>query len=619
MKRFNVRKVAVLGAGVMGAQIAAHLVNVKVPVVLFDLPAKEGPKNGIVTKAIDGLKKLKPAPLGVPEDAALIEQANYEEHLAQLGECDLIIEAIAERMDWKLDLYTKIAPRDRAARDRRLQHLGPVDHQAVRGAAGGDPAALLRHPLLQPAALHVAGGADRHADHRARGARPARDLRHHRARQVRGARQGHAQLHRQPRRHRRHAGDDEGGREVRPDATTWSTTSPARSSAAPAAAPSAPPTWWAWTRWRTSSRRCRTTCKDDPFYASYATPAVLQKLLDAGALGQKTGAGFYKKVGKDILRFDAEKGDYVPGGDKADEIVARILKKPPAERLKLLRDSKNPQAQFLWAILRDSFHYAAVHLADDRRERARRRLRDALGLRHERRARSSSGRRPAGRRWRSGSRKTSTPARRCRKAPLPAWVFDGLGGGDAGVHAPRARAAPPMPASTRRARCRSTSASRSARACSARARRRRSRPAPGCSRTTSVRVWTLDGEVLIASITAKMHLISPGVIEGLLKARRARRAGVPGPRDLVARRRVLGRRQPRGADAGVHEERQQGHRPEVKKLQDAMLRVRYAQVPVVAAMRGIALGGGCEMALYSRASASRRWRATSAWSKSASA
>jgi NADPH-dependent 2,4-dienoyl-CoA reductase/sulfur reductase-like enzyme len=66
MNRFQVRKVAVLGAGVMGAQIAAHLVNCKVPVVLFDLPAKEGPKNGIVTKAVDNLKKLKPAPLGVP-------------------------------------------------------------------------------------------------------------------------------------------------------------------------------------------------------------------------------------------------------------------------------------------------------------------------------------------------------------------------------------------------------------------------------------------------------------------------------------------------------------------------------------------------------------------------
>ncbi|MFY8017748.1 MAG: 3-hydroxyacyl-CoA dehydrogenase NAD-binding domain-containing protein, partial [Inhella sp.] len=109
MSRFQVRKVAVLGAGVMGAQIAAHLVNVKVPVVLFDLPAKEGPKNGIVTKAVDGLKKLKPSPLGDAAEAALIQQANYEEHLELLKGCDLIIEAIAERMDWKLDLYTKIA------------------------------------------------------------------------------------------------------------------------------------------------------------------------------------------------------------------------------------------------------------------------------------------------------------------------------------------------------------------------------------------------------------------------------------------------------------------------------------------------------------------------------
>ena len=110
MSRFQVKKVAVLGAGVMGAQIAAHLVNCKIPVVLFDLPAKEGPKNGIVSRAIDGLKKLKPAPLGVAQDAALIGQANYEEHLEQLRDCDLIIEAIAERMDWKTDLYHKIAP-----------------------------------------------------------------------------------------------------------------------------------------------------------------------------------------------------------------------------------------------------------------------------------------------------------------------------------------------------------------------------------------------------------------------------------------------------------------------------------------------------------------------------
>ena len=109
MSRFNVKQVAVLGAGVMGAQIAAQLVNLKVPVILFDLPAKEGPKNGIVLKAVAALKKLKPSPLGVASDADLIEAANYDDDLKKLKGCDLIIEAIAERMDWKSDLYHKIA------------------------------------------------------------------------------------------------------------------------------------------------------------------------------------------------------------------------------------------------------------------------------------------------------------------------------------------------------------------------------------------------------------------------------------------------------------------------------------------------------------------------------
>lgn len=102
--KFNVRKVAVLGAGVMGAQIAAHLVNAKVPTILFDLPAKEGDKNGIVLKALEGLKKQKPSPLAAKDLVSFIQPANYEEHLHLLKDCDLVIEAIAERMDWKADL-----------------------------------------------------------------------------------------------------------------------------------------------------------------------------------------------------------------------------------------------------------------------------------------------------------------------------------------------------------------------------------------------------------------------------------------------------------------------------------------------------------------------------------
>ena len=107
---FLVRKVAVLGAGVMGAQIAAHLVNASVEAILFELPAKEGDPNGNVRKAIDGLKKLEPGPLSAAGKAEFIQAANYEQHLHLLKECDVVIEAISERMDWKKDLYEKVAP-----------------------------------------------------------------------------------------------------------------------------------------------------------------------------------------------------------------------------------------------------------------------------------------------------------------------------------------------------------------------------------------------------------------------------------------------------------------------------------------------------------------------------
>ena len=100
--KFN--KVGVLGTGVMGAQIAAHVSNAKIEVYAFDMTQDV---------AVDGLekcKKLKPSPFYNPKTADLITPLNYEHDLEKLKECDWVVEAISERLDWKQDLYKKIIP-----------------------------------------------------------------------------------------------------------------------------------------------------------------------------------------------------------------------------------------------------------------------------------------------------------------------------------------------------------------------------------------------------------------------------------------------------------------------------------------------------------------------------
>jgi 3-hydroxyacyl-CoA dehydrogenase len=65
---FRIRKVAVLGAGVMGAQIAAHFINANVETLLFDVTAPHGDPNAVVAKPIEGLKNLEPAALALPRE-----------------------------------------------------------------------------------------------------------------------------------------------------------------------------------------------------------------------------------------------------------------------------------------------------------------------------------------------------------------------------------------------------------------------------------------------------------------------------------------------------------------------------------------------------------------------
>jgi 3-hydroxyacyl-CoA dehydrogenase len=124
MKQIN--KAAVLGAGVMGATIAAHLANAGIQVLLLDIIPKEpndaekkagltlsdpAVRNRIVTAGLEGLKKMKPAPFFLAAHASAIEVGNFEDDAKKLRECDWIIEVVVEKMEIKKKLFTdKVVP-----------------------------------------------------------------------------------------------------------------------------------------------------------------------------------------------------------------------------------------------------------------------------------------------------------------------------------------------------------------------------------------------------------------------------------------------------------------------------------------------------------------------------
>jgi len=596
MSRFNVRKVAVLGAGVMGAQIAAHLVNCKVPVVLFDLPAKEGPKNGIVTRAVENLKKLKPAPLGIVEDAALIQQANYEEHLEELRGCDLIIEAIAERLDWKEDLYKKIAPfvNDRAilatnTSGLSITAMANVLPEQLRSRFLGihffNPPRYMALLELIPTEYTLPEVVDQleafSTTAVGKSVIRAYDTPNFIANRVGVA--GMMLTFREVER----SGlgydivDDLTGKKMgRASSATFRTADVVGLD--------------------TMAHVIKTLqngAKDDPFNAAFANPAALDKLLALGNFGQKTKAGFFKKDGKAILQFNAETGEYVAAGGKADKEVTDILRKPAAERLKALRESAHPQAQFVWSILRNAFHYSAVTL-----ESIAESARDIdFAMRWGFGAKQGPFEiwQEAG--WKQVAEwvKADIDAGKALStAPLPAWVFEGPVAQNAGVHTAEGSWSPKtgkfvplrnLPVYQRQYFREDVLGSNAPNAATA---------GKTLFEDAAVRLWTLDDEVVIASIKSKMHTISGEVTAGLAKGLEIAEAGYQG---LV----IWSQDGPFSAGADLQSMMPafmsgggKAIAPFEKQLQDFMLSLRYANVPTVAAMHGLALGGGCELAVH---------------------
>jgi 3-hydroxyacyl-CoA dehydrogenase len=111
MKRIH--KVAVLGAGTMGARIAAHFANAGVPSLLLDIVPPNAPpdaaaRNQIAAAGLDGARKSKPAAFFEPSLARLVTVGNFDDDLKRLADVDWIIEAIVENLDIKRSLLKKV-------------------------------------------------------------------------------------------------------------------------------------------------------------------------------------------------------------------------------------------------------------------------------------------------------------------------------------------------------------------------------------------------------------------------------------------------------------------------------------------------------------------------------
>jgi len=607
-----IKKVAVLGAGVMGAQIAAQCINVGLPVILFDLPTstvegKPANKNAIAQKSIENLKKLKPAPLGLSASANLIEAANYEDDLGLLAGCDLIIEAIAERLDWKHALYEKVAPYIPEHAIFATNTSGLSIGELAKGFSGDLKKRFCGvHFFNPPRYMHLlelipASDTDPQVldaletfmtSTMGKGVVRAKDTPN-----FIGNRVGVFSILAVFEEAKKFGlGFDA------VDAITGSKLGRAKSAT-----------------FRTSDvvgidtlahviKTMENSLQDDPFSYLFKVPEVVNQLIAKGALGQKTKAGFYRKEGKTVLVLDPSTGEYKPSTATIDPLIERILKKPIAERLGLLRETDDPQAQFLWAIYRDIFHYCAVQLGNI--AQSAREIDFAMRWGYGWDKGPFEDWQAAG--WTQVAnwiKEDIEQDKTLSKEPLPAWVFTGPVVDKQAIHTPEGSWSPSanrfiprsaLPVYQKQVFRASLLGDGS--------------PDPKASGTTiyenpDLRAWVDESQpdVLIASFKSKMNTISPDVLNGIQKSVELAEAnyeglviwqptslklGTPGgPFSAGANLEAALPMVMKGGPAGVE--------PFVKLFQDTMMKVKYSQVPIVCAVSGIALGGGCELVMQS--------------------
>ena len=359
------KQVAILGAGVMGAQIAAHFANAGVPSLLFDLPASEGSDASATARAaIRALSKQKPEPLALGSFQQLITPCNYDDDLNKLNRCDLVIEVIAERADWKIDLYKKITPHLNENTTLASNTSGISIELLAEGVPDSYKDQFLGIHFFNPPRYMPLVEIIAHNDTRSdvlddvetflistlgKGVVRAKDTTNFIANRV-GIFSILVTLYHAERLGINFESVDAltGTKLGRPKSATLRTADVV-----------------GLDTMRHVIQGVIDNLGDDPWADLFKIPAWLDRLVDKGSLGQKTKIGIYKKEGKEILVLDTDTGNYRKRKVKIPRKVEKILKAfTDPDRLANLRDIKDPNAEFLWAIHRDVLHYCAYFLED---------------------------------------------------------------------------------------------------------------------------------------------------------------------------------------------------------------------------------------------------------------